>query len=49
MTAEYLCVALALAGGLMAFTLMLFGLEFLAIHSPGFQRFLRWLWRVMDI
>ena len=46
---EYLCVALTLAGGLMAFILMLFGLEFLAIHSPGFQRFLRWLWRALDM
>ena len=49
MTAEYLCVALTLAAGLVAFILMLFGLEFLAIHSRRFRRFLRWLWRVMDI
>lgn len=46
---EYLCVALALAAGLMAFILMLFGLEFLTIHSPGFRRFLRWLWRALDM
>lgn len=46
---EYLCVALTLAGGLMAFILMLFGLEFLTIHSPGFLRFLRWLWRALDM
>ena len=49
MTAEYLCVALALAAGLMAFILMLFGLELLMMHSRRFRRFLRWLWRVMDI
>ena len=46
---EYLCVAVALAAGLMAFILMLFGLELLAIHSPGFRRFLRWLWRALDM
>ncbi len=46
---EYLCVALTLAAGLVAFILMLFGLELLAIHSPGFRRFLRWLWRALDI
>ena len=46
---EYLCVALALAGGLMAFILMLFGLELLTIHSPGFRRFARWLWRILDM
>ena len=46
---EYLCVARALAAGLMAFILMLFGLELLAIHSPGFRRFLRWLWRALDM
>ena len=46
---EYLCVALALAGGLMAFILMLFGFELLAIHSRRFRHFLRWLWRVLDM
>lgn len=46
---EYLCVALALAGGLMAFVLMLFGLEFLTIHSRRFRHFLRWLWRALDM
>ena len=46
---EYLCVALALAGGLVAFILMLFGLELLTIHSPGFRRFLRCLWRALDM
>ena len=46
---EYLCVALTLAGGLMAFILMLFGFELLTIHSPGFRRFLRWLWRALDM
>ena len=46
---EYLCVALTLTGGLMAFILMLFGLEFLTIHSRRFRRFLRWLWRALDM
>lgn len=46
---EYLCVALALTAGLMAFTLILFGLEFLTIHSRRFRRFLRWLWRALDM
>lgn len=46
---EYLCVAVALAAGLMAFILMLFGLELLTIHSPGFRRFLRWLLRALDM
>ena len=49
MTAEYFCVALTLAAGLMAFVLLLCGLELLTIHSRRFRRFLRWLWRVMDI
>ena len=46
---EYLCVALTLAAGLMAFILMLFGLELLAIRSRRFRRFLRWLWRALDM
>ena len=46
---EYLCVALTLAAGLMAFILMLFGFELLAIHSRRFRRFLRWLWRALDM
>lgn len=49
MTAEYLCVALTLAAGLMAFVLLLCGLELLAIHSRRFRRFLRWLWRALDM
>ena len=49
MTAEYLCVALTLSAGLMAFVLLLCSLELLTIHSRRFRRFLRWLWRVMDI